>query len=136
PAGARLATRREITGTVTFLSRSADPTTRTFRVEVQVPNLDQAISDGQTADILISSDGANAHLIPQSALTLDDDGKLGVQTVAANERAAFVRVAILRDTTQGVWVAGLPMETRIIVVGQEFVTDGVPVAVTLRETAE
>ena len=38
PAGARLATDRTTSGTVSFLGRTADPNTRTFRVEVQVPN--------------------------------------------------------------------------------------------------
>ena len=47
-AGARLATGREVRGEVTFLSRSADPTTRTFRVEVLVPNADLLIRDGHT----------------------------------------------------------------------------------------
>ncbi|MGJ8612416.1 MAG: efflux RND transporter periplasmic adaptor subunit, partial [Octadecabacter sp.] len=50
-AGARLATGEEVTGEVTFLSRSADDMTRTFRVEVRVPNADLHISDGQTAEI-------------------------------------------------------------------------------------
>ncbi|MBT7303158.1 MAG: HlyD family efflux transporter periplasmic adaptor subunit, partial [Victivallales bacterium] len=38
---ARLATGgADITGKVTFLSRASDPTTRTFRVEMEVPNSD------------------------------------------------------------------------------------------------
>jgi membrane fusion protein, multidrug efflux system len=47
-AGGRLVGGGEVTGRVTFLSRAADPTTRTFRVEVEVPNPDLAIRDGQT----------------------------------------------------------------------------------------
>lgn len=133
-AGARLASGREIVGKVTFLSRSADPTTRTFRVEVQVDNADLSIRDGQTAEILIQAPGEAAHLIPQSALTLDDDGRLGVRLVDADSRAAFTPVSVLRDTNTGIWVSGLAEQAEIIVVGQEFVTDGVPVRVTYRET--
>ncbi|MEJ6402362.1 efflux RND transporter periplasmic adaptor subunit [Yoonia sp. 2307UL14-13] len=132
-AGARLTNGDEVQGTVTFLSRSADETTRTFQVEVTVANADMAISDGQTAEIVIASDGRTAHLIAQSSLTLDDDGVLGVRTIDANNTAAFMPVTLLRDTAEGVWVTDLPDEVDIITVGQEFVTDGVRVAPTFAE---
>ena len=136
PAGARLASGREVLGRVTFLSRSADPETRTFRAEVEVSNSDEAIRDGQTAEILISADGAHAHLLPQSALTLNNDGRLGVRLVDENNLVAFAPVSVLRDTTEGIWVGGLEQEVDVIVVGQEYVTAGVPVRATYRETAE
>ena len=65
-AGARLASGREVLGKVTFISRSADPNTRTFRVDVEIENPDLSIRDGQTAEIAIQSDGQTAHLLPQS----------------------------------------------------------------------
>ncbi|MCP3970510.1 MAG: efflux RND transporter periplasmic adaptor subunit [Rhodobacteraceae bacterium] len=135
-AGARLATGRQVVGKVTFLSRSADPATRTFRVEVAVPNTDLSIRDGQTAEIVIEADGLPGHLIPQSALTLDDDGALGVRIVDDQQRAGFLPVAVLRDTLDGIYVSGLGETANIIVVGQEYVTDGVPVAPTFREAAQ
>lgn len=131
-AGARLASGREITGKVTFLSRSADPNTRTFRVDVEVANADLSIRDGQTAEIAIQSDGSTAHLLPQSALTLNDEGRLGVRLVDGDV-ASFAPVDVIRDSTEGVWVAGLELTADVIVVGQEFVTDGVPVIATYRE---
>lgn len=134
-AGARLVSGREVTGKVTFVSRSADPLTRTFRVEVTVPNTDQSIRDGQTAEMLIAAEGASGHLLPGSALTLDDAGRLGLRLVDADSRARFAPVTVLRDTPEGVWVAGLPDSATVIVVGQEFVTDGTAVTVTLRERA-
>lgn len=130
PAQARLADGQIVTGNVSFLSRAADPATRTFRVDVTVPNPDGAIRDGQSTDIAIAADGIAAHRIPSSALTLDDDGTMGVRVVDEDEIARFVPVRLLRDTTDGVLVTGLPDRARIITVGQEFVTDGVPVRVT------
>ncbi len=132
-AGARLATGQDVIGRVTFLARAADPATRTFRVDVTVPNPDGAIRDGQTAEILIAAEGVSAHLVPASALTLDDNGRLGLRLVGEDDRARFVTVNLLRDTTEGVWVSGLPEEAAIIVVGQEYVTDGVAVRPTWRE---
>jgi membrane fusion protein, multidrug efflux system len=135
-AGARLATGRDVTGQVTFLSRAADPATRTFRVDVTVRNTDLSIRDGQTAEILIATEGVSAHLVPSSALTLDDGGRLGLRVVDESSRARFNRVSVLRDTVEGVWVTGLPDEAAIIVVGQEYVTDGVPVIPTWREAGQ
>ena len=132
PAMARLATGREVMGEVTFISRSADDVTRTFRVEVTVPNDELSIRDGQTAEIVVSAPGAEAHLLPQSALTLDDEGRLGYR-LAVDGVAEFAPVEVLRDTAQGVYVAGLPETADVIVTGQEYVTEGVALDVTLRE---
>lgn len=132
-ASARLTTGQEVTGQVTFVSRSSDPTTRTFRVEISVPNSDQSIRDGQTAEIAISADGVKAHLLPQSALTLNDEGTLGVRVVDKSNVVHFNAVKMLRDSTEGIWVSGLPENVDVIVVGQEFVIEGVTVAPTFRE---
>ncbi len=134
-AGARLTTGQQVAGQVTFLSRSADPLTRTFRVEIAVPNTDLAIRDGQTAEIAIAADGASAHLIPQSALTLNDDGILGVRLVDENENVLFKPVDLLRDTPEGIWVEGLPEKADIIVIGQEYVEEGVRVLPVFEEPA-
>ncbi len=132
-AGARLATGREVAGRVTFLSRSADPLTRTFRVEIQVPNAGLAIRDGQTVEIIVASDGTKAHLLPQSSLTLNNDGALGIRYVGPDNITGFAPVSILRDTPEGIWVAGLPDKVDVIVLGHEYVIAGVKLDVTYRE---
>ncbi|MGJ8584822.1 MAG: efflux RND transporter periplasmic adaptor subunit [Marinosulfonomonas sp.] len=134
-AGARLATGQEVQGKVTFLSRSSDEATRTFRVEIQVPNPDAHIRDGQTVEIIIASEGEVAHLLPQSSLTLDNEGNLGVRIVDENNIAKFVEVQVVRDSVDGIWVTGLAPTVDVIVVGQEYVIDGVPVDVTYQKEA-
>lgn len=128
-ATARLVNGREARGEITFISRMADPETRTFEVEVTLPNPDGAIRDGMTAEIAVPLPAETAHLIPQSALTLDDDGRLGVR-IAEGKTTRFVPVEILSDERQGVWVSGLPERAEVLVVGQEFVTDGRTIAPT------
>jgi multidrug efflux system membrane fusion protein len=135
-AEARLADGRQIFGEVSFISRSADMVTRTFQIEVTVPNKDVSVSAGQTADITISAQGTLAHLLPGSALTLNDSGTLGLRVLGAENTVRFVPITLIRDTKQGVWVAGLPREADVIIVGQEFVTDGVTVDPTYTETAQ
>lgn len=126
----------DVTGTVTFLSRSADETTRTFRVEIEVANADQSISDGQTAEIMIAGAGAKAHLLPQSALTLNDQGTLGIRAVGDDNIVSFHEVRLLRDTPQGIWATDLPETLNVIVLGQEYVVAGVQVAPTFMELSQ
>jgi len=136
-AQARLAAgNEEVAGKVTFLSRAADETTRTFRVEIEVPNPELTIRDGQTAEIAISAAGERAHLLPPSALTLSEDGTIGLRTVSDEGVVGFVPVNVLRDTARGVWLTGLPDVLNVIVVGQEFVTAGVTVAATYQEQTQ
>ncbi len=134
-ASARLITGQEVIGKVVFLSRSADALTRTFRVEIDVDNQDLAIRSGQTAEIIIASDGAQAHLIPQSALTLDDAGTLGVRLVKQDNIVTFNAINLLRDAAEGIWVEGLPNEADVIIIGQEYVEEGVQVLPVFEEPA-
>ncbi|MEM1078749.1 MAG: efflux RND transporter periplasmic adaptor subunit [Pseudomonadota bacterium] len=136
PAQARLSDGREFAGKVTFLSRSAEETTRTFRVEIEIANPELSIRAGQTAGVGVASEGAVAHLLPASSLTLNDAGRLGVRHVVQTDQgaeAAFAEVSVVRDTIDGVWLSGLPEQVEVIVVGQDFVTAGTPLEVTLRE---
>lgn len=134
-AQAELATGDLIQGKVTFVSRSADQATRTFEVEITVANPDLAIRDGQTADIAIAAAGATAHKLPQSALTLNNDGQLGVRTVEADMTVGFTPVELLRDEADGVWVDGLPEQAEVIITGQDFVTTGVAVTPSYQNEA-
>lgn len=130
---AQLASGQEIEGNVTFLSRSADSKTRTFRVEVNVPNDGLEIRDGQTVEIAIGSDGKKAHLLPQSALTLNDEGLLGIRFVDDKNITRFAAVKLEKDSKQGVWVSGLDDKLDVIITGQEFVKEGVKVSVTIKD---
>ena len=132
--GGRLATGREVLGRVSYVAQSADPTTRTFTVEAKVANPDGAIREGQTVEMVIAADGTKAHFLPASAMTLNDDGQLGVR-IARDGVAHFAPVTFLRDTADGVWLAGLPDTADVIVVGQDYVTEGSPVIVTLVDHA-
>ena len=116
-------------GEITFIARMADEETRTYAVEVALENGDGRIRDGMTAQLNIDLPAGRAHLIPQTALTLDDDGRLGVR-IDDGGIARFVPVALLKDEHGGVWVSGLPDEASIIVTGQEFVRDGRAVIAT------
>jgi multidrug efflux system membrane fusion protein len=126
----RLVSGRVHEGEIGFIGRMADEDTRTYRVEARLPNPERTIRDGMTAELLVELPAERAHRVPQAALTLDDDGRLGVR-VAEGGSARFVPVRVLRDDVAGMWVAGLPERATVIVIGQEFVRDGRAVAPTL-----
>ncbi len=119
-----LVTGRRVAGTVRYVARSARPATRTFRVEVDIPNPDASITEGLTAQVRLRLDEVIAHRITPAVLSLDDRGRIGVKIVGENALVAFVPVRIIDDTPDGIWLAGLPERVRVITVGQEFVRGG------------
>lgn len=121
---AKLITGECVEGRVRFISKSSDQATRTFRLELEVPNLEGAIRDGITAEIHITASTVEAHRISPAILGLDDRGVIGVRVVDQNSRVRFVPVKIIGDGADGVWVTGLPPTVTIITVGQEYVANG------------
>jgi multidrug efflux system membrane fusion protein len=111
-------------GKVTYIAPTADDATRSFPVEISVPNANGKIHDGITADAVVTVGTAPAHVLPQSVLTLDDNGVLGIRTVEDGNKVAFHAITIVKDTREGVWVVGLPDTIKVITVGQEYVQPG------------
>lgn len=116
-------------GKVTYISSTADAATRSFPVEIELPNEDGAMRDGISATATVNMGTAPAHLLPQSVLTLNDAGVLGVSTVVDGV-VKFLPVTIASDTREGVWVLGLPLSADVITIGQEYVVDGQSVDAT------
>ncbi|SMR72883.1 membrane fusion protein, multidrug efflux system [Aliiroseovarius halocynthiae] len=134
-ANVRLASGRMLLGAVSFVADTADPVTRTFRVDVEVRPADGDIPvrAGQTAEIVATGKGTEAHLLPQSALTLNDSGTLGVRIALEGATAGFKPITVVRDSIEGVWVTGLGNAAEVIIIGHHYVTDGVPLAITYQE---
>jgi membrane fusion protein, multidrug efflux system len=121
---ARLVTGETAEGTIRFVAKTADPATRTFRVELEVPNEDLSMRSGVTAEIIVPGKEIMAHRIPSGVITLDDNGVIGIRTVNANQQVEFKRVTLVDDTPDGLWVTGLPEKITLITVGQDYVKEG------------
>lgn len=124
PARARLLDGREVVGALRFISARAETETRTFRIEIEVPNKDYEIRDGLSAEIVVPVTDVPAHRISPAVLTLGANGEIGVKLVDEGSMVRFYPVQILREDQQGLWITGLAPTARLIVVGQDFVIDG------------
>ena len=123
-AVAELISGKKFEGVVSFVSTSANKGTRTFRVEIDVKNSDRSIRDGVSAQIAIEGDTILAHKISPSILMLGEAGELGIRTVNEVDQVEFKKIEILEDSMEGIWITGLPKNTRIITIGQEYVFQG------------
>lgn len=125
-----LVTGETITSKLSFVSKSATPATRSFRVEAEVENSKGVIRNGITGTMKIYTNKILAHKISPSILLLSDNGTIGVKSVNNNNIVEFLPIKIIEDTNDGIWVTGIPNLSNLIVVGQGFVENGQEVAVT------
>jgi multidrug efflux system membrane fusion protein len=123
-ADVRLVTGETASGRIRFVSKTASPTTRTYRVEIELPNADGSIPDGITAEVSVPLAPVSATRVPRSALTFSSAGELGVRTVDSRDTVAFAPVTIVEDEQSYMWVRGIATGSLVIVQGQDFVREG------------
>ena len=125
-----LVTGEVIKSKLSFVSKSASASTRTFRVEAKVSNASGKIRDGITGTMTIQTNKVLANKISPSILLLSDEGNLGVRAVNENDEVKFLPIKIVEDTNNGIWVTGIPNLSKLIVLGQGFVRNGEKVETT------
>ncbi|MDP2286730.1 MAG: HlyD family efflux transporter periplasmic adaptor subunit, partial [Pseudohongiella sp.] len=123
-----LVTGQRVTGRLTYIARAADPVSRSYRIEVELNASQEPIRQGISTEIMVAASDIAAHMIPPSAITLDDAGVVGVKAINTNNTVVFYPVTIVGESTQigtpGFWVTGLPSEVILITLGQELVFPG------------
>ncbi len=127
-AEVRLITGMAVPGRVRYVSKVASPTTRTYRVEVEIANRDGTIPDGITCEVVLTLNPVQAVQVPRSALTISSAGDIGLRVVDAANKVKFVPVRIVEDMQDTMWLSGLHDGARVIVRGQDFVREGETVA--------
>lgn len=122
-ASLRLVSGETVDGTVRYISREANPATRTYEVEVEVQNPDLTIPSGMTAEIILRGKPVLATPAPRSIITLDSRGNLGVRSVDDENKVVFHPIDIVDDSSNALILGGIPEGARIIVAGQNIVSD-------------
>jgi multidrug efflux system membrane fusion protein len=113
-----------VTGTVRYISRESTPATRTFRVEIAIPNPEERIPAGMTAEITIRAEAADSVILPRSVVTLSANGDLGIRAVDKDNKIVFFPIDLLDDLTTGLVLGGVPADVQVVVAGQDLVTEG------------
>ena len=102
-----------LAGRVTFLSRAANPETHAFRVEVELPNTDLTLRDGQSIQMSIASDPLLAHRIPLSAVDVEGN-QMQVAIVTPDNKIDFVPVTEVDEDATWMVVLGLPKSPTLV----------------------
>jgi len=129
PASVRFATGQKRVGKIRYVAARADLGTRTFRVEIELPNPDGEIPSGISAEATIPTRSVLAHFLSPAELSLNEAGALGVKTVSDDNRVEFHEAEIVMSDAEGAWVTGLPQKARIITLGHGYVQVGEKVQV-------
>ena len=111
-------------GTLRYVSRDASAATRTFPIEIEVPNADGAIPAGMTAEIVVRAEPADAVVLPRSVVTLSASGDLGIRAVGADNKVTFHPIDLIDDSPTGLVLGGIPAGARVIIAGQDLVVEG------------
>jgi len=125
-----LATGENVQGKIRFVESRSNPSTRTFRSEIEVPNPKKTLRAGVTATVRLSAGNTTAHQIPARVLALSDSGDVGVRYVDSNNIVRFAYTETIDETENGIWVTGLPDTVNLIIQGQDFVDIGTEVKMT------
>ena len=114
----------EVQGFIDYVSPISDPETKTFEIVVKVENKDLRYKDGLSSMISINKGEVLAHKISPSILALGDEGQLGVKVIAEGNEVEFKDIKIIEDTSEYMLVTGLSEKEKIIIVGQQYVSNG------------
>ncbi len=135
-ASLTFATGQEAEGKIRYIAARADEGTRTFRVEIELPNPNGTIPSGISAEAKIPTGSVMAHFVSPAHLSLNDAGKLGIKTVDEDNQVVFHEASIVMSDANGAWVTGLPPKARVITLGHGYVQIGETVQVAEEQGSE
>lgn len=123
-AEVKLVNGETVRGKVRYISRDASAQTRTFPIEIAIPNADGAIPAGMTAEVMVRATPEDSVVLPRSVVTLSQDGDLGIRAVDAASKVVFYPIDLVDDTQNGLVLGGIPADAQVIVAGQDLVKEG------------
>lgn len=123
-ADVRLVNGDVVEGEIRYISRDASSQTRTFQVEVAIDNENNEIPAGMTTEMTLRAQPVESVRLPRSVVTLSTQGDLGIRSVDGDDKVVFHPIDLVDDTPEGLVLAGIPADARVIVSGQDLVAEG------------
>ena len=113
-------------GEVTRIASKTNPSTRTFDVEITVPNSDGSLRAGVTVEAAIDVGSVPAFAMSPAHLSVTGEGSLTAK-ISDNGVVRSLPVKMVRSGAEKVYVSGLADGMILLTVGQAFVEAGDPV---------
>lgn len=110
--------------TLTYISSQANAATRGYMIEAIVDNKDLQLRAGISGQLQLDLPALTAHLIPASLILLDAEGDIIVRAVDQKNRVQQIKLTVVGEAKNGLWVQGLPAQVSLITVGQNYVSQG------------
>ncbi len=124
-------------GPITYVGAVVDPDSRTFPIELALPNPDEQIKPGMIAEIsVVQEEIPDAIVVSQQTLVAMEDGYVVFVVEGSGEEARAVAREVVVSISQGndvVVGSGLNGGDQLVVVGQQGLTAGDRVRVVARE---
>ncbi|MGI9461026.1 MAG: efflux RND transporter periplasmic adaptor subunit [Alphaproteobacteria bacterium] len=109
---------------VDYVGVISDQQTRTIKIRLKMDNSDGKLKGQIPAEVSIALPKVKAYKIPPTALSLSDDGGVGIKTLGNDNRVIFIPITILAQDANNVWASGLPEKITLLTDGQAFVSSG------------
>ncbi len=122
---------RTFTGKVERIYPTIDASTRTFKVEVKVPNADKALRPGMYARVKVNFGNRNSVIVPDRAIVKQEGtGTRFIYVLREDGTVSYVPVTVGRHIGKEYEVVdGLAAGETVVVKGQASLKDGVKVNV-------
>jgi len=112
-------------GRIARVSPVLDPATRTATMEVEIVNSDNRLRPGMYARVLLLIEERKGTMLVPKMAVVDFEGKRGVWTTDAENKARFVAVTLgIEDTTRMEVLDGLKPGDRIVTEGAASIRGG------------
>lgn len=122
-------------GTIRLINVAADQGTRTYMTRISLPNPKNVLKIGMVAEAKIEGDRKVSMMtVPGEAIVRDAQGATTVFVYYPDQQRVYskrVKVGVLRGTEMEI-KEGLSGNESIVIAGQDYLRDGVPVTMTSR----
>ncbi len=126
---------RSFEGTIRLINVAADPGTRTYMTRISLPNPENVLKIGMVAEAKIEGDRkVSSMTVPGEAIVRDAQGATMVFVYYPEQQRVYskrVKVGTLRGTEMEI-KEGLSGNESIVIAGQDYLRDGVPVTIASR----